>query len=216
MARLRKAGRVWRDATARADAERILIGDAAASALTIDLPALFPSKALLEVELGAGRGDFIMARAMACPDRNFLAVELAASVARVFAARAGRRGLNNLRIIRADARTLVNLLLPDGSVGVYHIYFPDPWPKARHEKHRMVSPSMVAALARTLATAGLIHVASDVEPWARQMFSMLTAGGFSESPAEVPGARFSGFGRKYLAAGRPIFASSFRRPDLTE
>jgi tRNA (guanine-N(7)-)-methyltransferase len=210
MARLRKASRVWRSATAGAAAERVLVA-ADAAVLSLDLAALFPRRAPLEVELGAGRGDFLIERAAACPEHDFLAVELAGSVARLLAARAGARALANLRVIRADARTIVNLLLPNASVSIYHLYFPDPWPKARHGKHRMVSPPMVASLARTLVGGGLIHVASDVEEWAAAMFAMLRAGRFTElDRGEVAGARCSGFGRKYLAAGKPVFAATFQ------
>lgn len=211
MARLRKAARVWRSAPARAVAEQVMVA-ADASAVSLHLAALFGRSAPLEVELGAGRGDFLIERAAACPDRDFLAVELAASVARLLAVHAGRRTLTNLRVIRADARTVVNLLLPDASVSIYHLYFPDPWPKARHGKHRMVSPPMVASLARTLVAGGLVHVASDVEDWAAAMFAMLRAGGLTElADGEVAGARCSAFGRKYLAAGKPVFASTFQR-----
>ncbi len=209
MARLRKAARVWRSASARAAAEQVMVA-AESAAFVLDLAALFSRGAPLEVELGAGRGDFLIERAAAHPERDFLAVELAASVARLLAARAGRRELKNLRVLQADARTIVNLLLPDASVAVYHLYFPDPWPKARHGKHRMVSPAMIASVARTLMPGGLIHAASDVEQWAEAMFAMLRAGGLAEVEGEVAGARFSGFGRKYLAAGKPIFAASFR------
>ncbi len=210
MARLRKAARVWRSATARAAAEQVMVA-ADAAALSLDLAVLFARGAPLEVELGAGRGDFIIERAAACPEHDFLAVELAGSVARLMAARAGRRALANLRVIRADARTVVNLLLPDASVSIYHLYFPDPWPKARHGKHRMLTAPMVASLARTLVAGGLIHVASDVEDWAAAMFAMLRAGSFTElAGGEVAGARCSAFGRKYLAAGKPVFASTFQ------
>jgi tRNA (guanine-N7-)-methyltransferase len=210
MARLRKAARVWRSAGAQAAAESVMVAtDGAAFAL--DLATLFGRVAQLEVELGAGRGDFIIERAAAFADHDFLAVELAASVARMLAVRAGRRGLRNLRVLVADARTIVNLMIPAASVAAYHIYFPDPWPKARHEKHRMLSPATVAGLARTLAPGGRIHVASDVEEWAAAMFAMLGAGGFVAAGSEAAGARFTGFARKYIGAGKPIHAASFQR-----
>jgi len=210
MARLRKAARVWRNPGARAAAESVMVAtDGAAFAL--DLAALFGRSAPLEIEVGAGRGDFLIERAAACPERDFLAVELAASVARLMAARAGRRALRNLRVLVADARTIVNLMLPAASVAAYHIYFPDPWPKARHGKHRMLSPATVAGLARTLAPGGRIHVASDVEEWAAAIFAMLGAGGLVAAGGEAAGARFTGFARKYIEAGKPIHAASFRR-----
>jgi tRNA (guanine-N7-)-methyltransferase len=209
MARLRKAARVWRSRGARAAAEQVMVA-ADAVAFMLDLATLFDRSAPLEVELGAGRGDFIIERAAAHPERNFLAVELAGSVARLLAARAGRRELKNLRVLQADARTIVNLLMPDAAVAVYHLYFPDPWPKARHEKHRMMSRTMVAGIARTLIPGGMIQVASDVEQWAAAMFAMLCEGGFVRIGGETAGARFTGFARKYIAAGKPIFAASFR------
>lgn len=177
----------------------------------IDPPSLFGRDAPLEVELGAGRGDFLIDRAAANPDRNFLAVELAVTVARLMAVRAGRRKLANLKVACCDARTLVNLLMPDHAVSVYHVYFPDPWPKLRHQKHRMFSPVMVNAIARTLTDSGLVHVVSDVKEWAEEMFSMLREGGFVAISKSTPGADRTGFGRKYNASGRPFSGTTFIR-----
>src|SRR5271170_2375717 len=164
MARMRKAGRMWQNAEARAAAYTVMIGDGVGDggAWRIDPPVLFGRRAPLEVELGAGRGDFLIERAAANPDRDFIAVELATTVARLMAVRAGRRELANLRVACGDVRTIVNLLIPDGAVSAYHIYFPDPWPKARHHKHRMFSPALVAGIIRTLEDGGRVHVASDV------------------------------------------------------
>ena len=93
---------------------------------TIEPRALFDRAAPLEIELGAGRGDFILERAAATPERNFLAVELAATIAQLMAVRAARSGIDNLKVVRMDARTLVNLMLPEASVDAFHIYFPGP------------------------------------------------------------------------------------------
>ncbi len=129
MARLRKAARIWRNPAARDAARRVTVaGDDRVFA--IDLAALFKRAAPLEVELGAGLGDFVIERAGVAPERNFIAVDLAGSVARMLAVRIGRVDLPNVKVIRADARTLVNLLMPDLSVAAYHIYFPDPWPRS--------------------------------------------------------------------------------------
>src|SRR5208337_5537567 len=136
MARLRKATRIWRNPAAQTLAHRVTIADQGA-VFAVDPAKLFQRGAPLEVECGAGKGDFIIERAASMPERNFLAVELANSVARILAVRVGRSELPNLRVLRADARTLVNLLLPNHSVAAYHIYFPDPWPKERHVKHRL-------------------------------------------------------------------------------
>ncbi|MGH7933527.1 MAG: tRNA (guanine(46)-N(7))-methyltransferase TrmB [Candidatus Binataceae bacterium] len=210
MARMRKAGRLWRKNDARAAAERVMVAGEG-PLFTVDPSTLFECEAPLEVELGAGRGDFIIARAAAMPERNFIAVELAASVARMMAVRGGRAGLTNLRVLRMDARTLVNLMLPEASVSACHIYFPDPWPKERQAKHRLFTSHFVASLGRTLKADAPLYVATDVCVYAAQIFAMLEGGGFRREPTAtaVAGATQTGFARKFIAEGRPVYAGTF-------
>ncbi|MGH7987116.1 MAG: tRNA (guanine(46)-N(7))-methyltransferase TrmB, partial [Candidatus Binataceae bacterium] len=206
MARMRKAGRRWRADDARAAAERVMFeGDGAV--FTVVPRELFAHHAPLELELGAGRGDFIIERAAATPAHNFLAVELAASVARLLALRAGARGLTNLRVLQADARALINLILPEACLSACHIYFPDPWPKARQAKRRLFTPRFVAGLTRVLAMHAPLYVATDVGAYAAEIFTMLEAGGFEREAGTVPGADQTGFARKFMLEGRPIFAA---------
>src|SRR5271155_853951 len=110
MARMRKAARLWRNDEARSAAAPIM-AEGRADYFTVEPQELFERDAPLELEIGAGRGDFIVERAAATPERNFIAVEIAAIVAHLMAVRAGRRGLTNLRVIRMDARPLVHLML---------------------------------------------------------------------------------------------------------
>ncbi len=212
MSRLRKASRLWRPEASDAAAHALVGQDALVC--TIDPAAIFERRAPLEIELGAGRGDFILDYARSHPDRNFLAVELSGTISRLLAVRCGRSGLANLRVARMDARTLVNLMLPGASVAAFHIYFPDPWPKERHAKHRLFTPFLVRNLLRTLDPAGRIYAASDVEGWAAEMFSMLEGGGFVRVAEEPPGAARSGFARKYLAQGKAVFGASFAPASL--
>jgi tRNA (guanine-N7-)-methyltransferase len=208
MARLRKAARMWRDPEKRALAMRALVAEDG-PIYAIDPERLFGRRAPLEVELGAGRGDFIIEYAAQRPERDFLAVELAASVARVLALRAARRGLCNLRVARMDARTLINLMLPDASLSACHVYFPDPWLTLSQQKHRMFSTGFAERLKRVLAPGAIVYVATDVEPYAAEMFAMLSAAGFRRLEVTAPGARASGFGLKYLAQGKTVFSASF-------
>jgi len=208
MARLRKAARMWRDPEHRALATRILVAEDG-PLYTIDPQLLFGRRAPLEAELGAGRGDFIVEYAAERPDRDFLAVELAASVARVAALRVARRGLANVRVARMDARTLINLMLPDASLSACHVYFPDPWLTLSERKHRMFSPGFAKRLRRVLAPGAPVHVATDVEPYAMEMFAMLDDAGFRRIEIAAPGASSSGFARKYLAQGKRLFCASF-------
>jgi tRNA (guanine-N7-)-methyltransferase len=215
MARLRKAARIWKNPAARALAKRVLVSDDG-PVFTIEPETLFGRDAPLEVELGAGKGDFIIEQAASNPGRNFLAVELAASVARVLAVRVGRSELPNLKVARMDARTLVNLLLPDASVSVYHIYFPDPWPKERHLKHRLFSPFLVANLARTLGRGNVAYTATDVPEYARIILRLFECAGFRRVPITMPGAERSNFARKYIAEGRALFAAALLSPGGAE
>jgi tRNA (guanine-N7-)-methyltransferase len=211
MSRLRNASRVWRDPEGIQAAARVMLSQDVA-AFTVEPDQIFSRPAPLEVEIGAGKGDFILEYAATHPEHNFLAVELSGTVGQLLAVRCGHAELPNVRVAKMDARTLVNLMLPDHSVAAYHIYYPDPWPKERHVKHRMVSPYFVNNLARTLAAGGSIYAASDVSHWAAEIFAMLEAAGFRRVGKEPPGARRSAFGRKYLASGRQVYFASFQKP----
>ena len=178
---------------------------------TIEPDAIFGRRAPLEIEIGAGRGDFMLEYAAANPEKNFLAIELSGTVGQLLAMRCGRAELPNVRVAKMDARTLVNLMLPDQSVAAFHIYYPDPWPKERHIKHRMVTPFFVRNLARTLEHEGKVYAASDVKEWAEEIFTMLDDGGFQRIAKEPPGAKRSAFGRKYIAQGKPVYFASFAK-----
>jgi tRNA (guanine-N7-)-methyltransferase len=211
MARLRKAARIWGNPKAREIGERVLFTPDD-HLFTIDPPAMFGRRAPIEVEIGAGKGEFIIERAAQFPERNFIAVELSSTITRVLAVRCGRAGLDNLRVVRMDARTLVNLMLGDASVSAYHIYYPDPWPKERHVKHRLFTPTLVASLFRTVEPGAITYVATDVRDYAAEIFPMMLAAGFIRAVEAAPGAERTGFARKYVAAGKPVFSASFRRP----
>ena len=211
MARLRKAARVWGNPKAREIGERVLI-KSDPHVFVIDLPIIFGRRAPVEIEIGAGKGEFIIEHAAEFPERDFVAVELSGTITHVLAVRCGRTGLENLRVARMDARTLVNLMLPDASVSAFHIYFPDPWPKERHVKHRLFTPTLAASLFRTVEPGALAYVATDVRSYAGEIFPMLEAAGFIRALEAAPGATRTGFARKYVAAGKPVFSGSFRRP----
>jgi tRNA (guanine-N7-)-methyltransferase len=215
MARLRKAAKMWRRPQSRTAAGGVQV-EAADGLFALDPATIFGSSAPLEIELGAGTGDFIIARAAEFPHRNFLAIESSGVVARMLAVRCGRAAPRNLRVVRMDARTLVNLMLEPKSVGAYHVYFPDPWPKGRHHKRRLFTPYLVANLERTLAPGGGLYVATDVGDYASAIFAMLDATALVRSAEEVPGCANTAFGRKFAASGKPIHARAYRKPQPME
>lgn len=177
---------------------------------SLEAERLFPRPAPLEIEIGAGKGDFIMERAREFPQRNFLAIERGGAVFRWLAVRSAHSGLPNLLAIRADARPVVNLMLASASVAAYHIYFPDPWPKSRHSKHRLFSPAVVSGLARTLEPDGRLYVATDVDWYFDRIMSLLGEQGFQSARDLVPGADKTNFGLRFAAAGRAIHAGCFQ------
>jgi tRNA (guanine-N7-)-methyltransferase len=211
MARLRKAARIWNNPKSREVGERVLFAPHD-NLFTIDPPAIFGRRAPIEIEIGAGKGEFIIERAAEFPARDFIAVELSATITRVLAVRCGRARLDNLRVVRMDARTLINLMLADASVSAFHIYYPDPWPKERHIKHRLFTPTLAAGLFRTLEPGAIAYVATDVRDYAAEIFPMMLAAGFVRAVEAAPGAERTGFARKYVAAGKPVFSASFRKP----
>jgi tRNA (guanine-N7-)-methyltransferase len=210
MARLRKAAKIWRRPQSRTAAGCAEV-EAADGLFAVNPAAIFGSSAPLEIELGAGTGDFIIARAGEFPDRNFLAIESSGVVSRMLAVRCGRAALGNLRVIRMDGRTLVNLMIGPGSVSSYHVYFPDPWPKERHRKRRLFTPYLVTNLERTLAPGGALYVATDVGDYAGEIFAMLDATALVCSAEEVPGCAKTAFGRKFAASGQTIHARAYRK-----
>ncbi len=182
----------------------------AANYFSVEPCDLFGNAAPLEVEIGAGKGDFILQRARQTPQRNFLAVELAGSVFQWLSIRIARSGLNNLKAIRADARPVVNLMLPAASVRAFHIYFPDPWPKSRHSRHRLFTPALIAGLARCLEPGGQVFAATDVDWYFEYIGALFAQSGFQATGEPAEGAQRSGFGRRFASEGKPIHGGCFR------
>jgi tRNA (guanine-N7-)-methyltransferase len=206
MARMRKAAAI------RRRLENVLVESAVDDArlFTIELARWFSRPGPLEVEIGSGAGDFITERAAAMPSRNFIAIELAALLHRLLQARAARSELTNLIVLRADARSIVNIFLPENSVARYHVYFPDPWPKKRHAKHRLFSPSFVTGLKRTINQDGEVLIATDFAAYAEIIRAQMEQGGFLISGSPVEASSSTRFGRKYSTAGKPIHTFAFK------
>ena len=130
-----------------------------------DPAALFANAAPVELEVGSGKGLFLSTAAAARPAVNFLGVEIAGGYARLCAGRLAAAGLTNARIVHGDATALVRDRLPDACLAAVHVYFPDPWWKARHRKRRVLSEPFLRQVARVLARDGRLHVWTDVEEY---------------------------------------------------
>jgi tRNA (guanine-N7-)-methyltransferase len=171
----------------------------------LDLAAAFGRTAPTVLEIGFGMGDATAAVAAATPLRNLLGVEVHEAGVGALLKLIGERELANVRILRHDAVEVLEHMLAPQSLAGTHIWFPDPWHKARHHKRRLIQPPLVALLASRLEPGGYLHCATDWQHYAEQMLEVLSAepllentaaGGFAERPAWRPLTRFENRGLK--------------------
>ena len=127
----------------------------------LDCVQLFGNDHPIEVELGIGKGRFLIDAAQRHPEVNFFGVEWATKYLQIAQRRCLKRDLTNVLMVRADAREFVEFFLPAEAVHAYHLYFPDPWPKKRHHKRRLVNPDFIGEVVRTLSPGGLVWLATD-------------------------------------------------------
>ena len=136
-----------------------------------DAEALFGRQAPLEVEVGSGKGLFLQRAAEAFPDHNFLGIGVARKYARFSAARLARRKIPNAVMVHGDGLRLFRELLPDAALAAVHVYFPDPWWKARHKKRRVLNEPFLRDVVRTLVSGGRLHFWTAVEQYFATTFA---------------------------------------------
>ncbi len=178
----------------------------------LPLRDLFPNGWPLEVELGSGDGSFLAQWASAHPQRNFLGVERLLGRLRKLDRKAQRLGLAHLRLLRIEAGYFLHYLLPPRSVAALHVYFPDPWPKRKHRKNRLINPEFATAAARVLGPGGQVHLRTDDADYFEQMRAT-----FDPDPRFGPiqpgpdlTAVVTDFERQFNIQGIPTLRASFR------
>ena len=172
---------------------------------TLDWADVFADDSPVEVEIGIGKGRFLIDSAQRRSDVNFVGVEWAMKYLRLAHARCVRRSLKNVRFVRADAREFVEFFIPARSVQAYHIYFPDPWPKKRHHKRRLFNAEFLAEVERTLIPGGHLWLATDFSEYFDVMLEVLDGSrSMRVVEAEWDGAK-TNYEEKYIAAGKPIY-----------
>jgi tRNA (guanine-N7-)-methyltransferase len=159
---------------------------------TIDFSTLFSRQAPLVLEIGFGNGESLAQAAAESPDQDFIGIEVHRPGVGHLLQLIENQGLTNLKIVCADAVTVLTNRIPDQSLAALRIYFPDPWPKKRHHKRRIVQPDFVAMAVAKLAAGGVFHLATDWENYAEQMMEVMqnqaglqnqaAAGQFCEQP----------------------------------
>lgn len=172
----------------------------------------------LVVEIGFGRGEFLLALAAERPEQAFLGIEYSGKRVLKMARRLAKGGLENVRLVQARAEDVVSELIPVGAVTRFWVNFPDPWPKARHHRRRLVQPRFARELALRLAPGGTLEVATDDVPYAEWIDGVLGAEPLLENvltPArfarDVPGRKATAYELEWRAEGRPLHFFRYRR-----
>ena len=188
----------------------MLFGEAPA----LDWTALFGVARPVEIEIGSGKGAFVLAEARAHPERSYLALEVQRRWVRMMEERLEHARLDNVRAFCVDARIVIEIFTPAASVAAYHVYFPDPWWKRRHAKRRLLTPAFADALHRTLEPGGTLWIATDVAERFEWMLDAVATQPFAVErlDSRTPGQALTNFEAKYRREGRPLhYARAIKR-----
>lgn len=174
---------------------------------------IFGRPGRFHLEIGSGKGTFLVHQARACPDDNFLGIEWASRFYRLAVDKIGRWKTTNVRIIRTDATVFIPEFIPENFVDCFHIYFPDPWPKKRHKKRRFICDSNLEMLIKHLKPSGQIRIATDHEDYFEQITEVV--GRAQDKLEEIDFIKTAGadtgewvgssFERKYLRQRKEIY-----------
>jgi tRNA (guanine-N7-)-methyltransferase len=185
----------------------------------LEFPVVFGRTAPVILEIGCGMGETTAQIAFSNPETDYLGVEVHAPGVGSVLKLASEKGLTNLRILQHDAVEIVRHMLPMQSLDGAHIFFPDPWPKTRHHKRRLIQAAFVSLLASRLKPGGYVHLATDWQEYAEQMLAVLqsesslknSAQGFATRPHYRPMTKFE---QRGIKLGHGVWDLIFRRTSV--
>jgi tRNA (guanine-N7-)-methyltransferase len=181
------------------------------SAKPIEPPQIFGRHAPLVLEIGSGMGETTIEIARAHPQNDFIAIEVHGPGVGSLLKQIAAQELSNLRVIRHDAVEVLEQMIPDGALAAIHLFFPDPWPKKRHHKRRLVQPAFAALAARKLTRGGYLHAATDWPDYAAQIERVLSAEPLLEPAPHKPQRPRTKFEQRGLGLGHSVSDLLFRR-----
>ena len=176
----------------------------------LDFAELFGNANPVVLEIGSGKGRFLIDSATERPDRNYIGIENSLHYARVIDARLGKRKLTNALLINHDAALVIERMIPDRSIAEVHVYFPDPWPKKRERKRRIMRPEVLQEIRRVLVPGGSGIYVTDHSEYFEAATPAIAE--FFRSETRVPGPDDpprTNYEAKYRAEGRPIYEVRF-------
>jgi tRNA (guanine-N7-)-methyltransferase len=192
--------------------------DPATPVLPLDWPTIFGNYHPVEIEVGFGKGLFLLNAGAARPQSNFFGIEIERKYVLLAATRLARKGLTNVKVACGDARYVLANVIPAETVAALHVYFPDPWWKQRHRKRRLFTADFAQASARVLTSGGRLHFVSDVQAYFDETIDMLKS--FPQlaaiAPPDVKAPEhdmdyLTNFERKYRREGRPIYRAAWQK-----
>ena len=178
---------------------------------------IFHNNNSLIVEIGSGNGHFLVERALKYPDNNYIGTDLLTGRAKKIYSKIEKRGLKNIVVFKGDARRFVWEFLYENTVEEFIILFPDPWPKQRHRKHRLLTAAFINMLKIRLVPGGMVTLATDYHEYRNRIldefrkdrgFTNIYRNGYSSSPHSCPKTLFQ---EKYTEEGRDIYYMRFRK-----
>ena len=182
---------------------------------SFDAESVFGRRAPLEVEIGSGKARFLIASAQSFPDRDYLGIERSLSYYRICRARISRAAVTNARIVRGDGRIFVETALAPRTVAAFHVYFPDPWPKKKQKKRRLLDGIFLELLGARLVPGGILRIATDHPDYGRTLGPLLDTVPALERVAwtSLPPPPPTHYEIKYEKEGRPIWRFAAKRRD---
>ena len=204
------------NAQRRAHAELLPVYGVAFASAPLDLELVFGRAAPKILEIGFGMGETTAAIAQQHPENDYLGVEVHTPGVGSLLARVAELRLTNVRVIQHDAVEVLERMIAPASLDGVHLFFPDPWPKKRHHKRRLIQPPFVTLLASRMKPGALLHACTDWEDYAAQMLEVLaaeralanTAAGYADRPATRPETKFE---RRGLGLGHRVWDLIFRK-----
>jgi tRNA (guanine-N7-)-methyltransferase len=170
----------------------------------LDTKSVFSRTAPVVLEIGSGMGEATAQIAQQNPAIDFIAIEVHGPGIGSLLRKIDALELKNLRVVRHDAVDVLENMIADGSLAGLHLFFPDPWPKKRHHKRRLVQPSFAALAARKLVPGGYFHAATDWAEYAEQMEAVLSADPLLEKATQVKNRPNTKFERRAIGLGHPV------------
>jgi tRNA (guanine-N7-)-methyltransferase len=170
----------------------------------LNLKNVFNRTAPVVLEIGSGMGETTAEIAAAHPETDFIAVEVHGPGVGSLLRRIHDKGIANLRVIRHDAVEVLERMIPDGALAGIHLFFPDPWPKKRHHKRRLVQPAFAALAARKLGPGGYLHAATDWPDYFEQMETVFSSEPLLKRTPESKTRPTTKFERRGVRLGNPV------------